>query len=177
MTSNGGIVLPGANAYEVCELLPKFDCGQCGNPICMTFARKLLLEIQKPLQCIFTTDEQREEISRVIGAVDRKQGPLAPPNGEVVEIHPCTEEGMVTLWAQLKPTCSSIELLGDYFDQLQLCRSVEQADFFDKNECSPKMGYAYVEVKGKRAHIFKTGKIIIRHADDKEDAMAKRKKS
>ena len=165
-------MLPSANAYEVHELLPKFDCGQCGNPICMTFARKLLLEIQKPDQCIFTRDGERQEISKIIGAVDRKRDPPAPPNGEIVEIHPCTEEGLVTLWAQLKPTCGSYELLGDYFEQLQLCKSVAQADFFDKNECSPKMGYAYVELKGKRTHIFKTGKIIMRRADNKEDAMA-----
>jgi hypothetical protein len=166
------MTLPGANAYEVHELLPKFDCGQCGNPICMTFARKLLLEIQKPETCIFSTDEKRQEINRIIGDVDRKREPPAPSNGEIVEIHPCTEEGMVTLWAQLKPTCGSNEIFGDYFDQLQLCRSVSQADFFDKDECSPKMGYAYVELKGKRTHIFKTGKIIMRRADNKEDAMA-----
>jgi len=166
------MLLPGANAYEVHELLPKFDCGQCGNPVCMTFARKLLLESQRPDECIFLEDGQKQKIASTIGTVDRERGLSESTEGEVVEIHPCTEEGMVTLWAQMKPTGASNEFLGDYFDQFQLCRSVAQADLFEKDECSPRMGYAYVEIKGTRTHIFKTGKIVMRRADSKEDAMA-----
>jgi hypothetical protein len=48
---------------------------------------------------------------------------------------------------------------------------VSQTDLFEKDECSPKLGYAYVEIRGKRTHIFKTGKIVMRRADNKEDAL------
>ncbi|UCF08354.1 MAG: hypothetical protein JSW28_01295 [Thermoplasmata archaeon] len=155
------------------ELLPKFDCGQCANPKCMTFARKVLLKIQQPEECIFATEDELQKIVERLGAdVERRGPPQMPSNDEIVEIHPCTEEGMVTLWAQLKPSCGKNGLFGDFFDQYQLCDSIAQMDLFDKNECSPKMGYAYVELGGKRTHIFKTGKIILRRADDKEDAMA-----
>jgi hypothetical protein len=37
--------------------------------------------------------------------------------------------------------------------------------------CSSKMGYALVENKGKRTHVFKTGRIIMRRADDRNDAL------
>jgi hypothetical protein len=138
----------------------------------MTFARKVLLAIQEPGACMFLVDKEGQAILGMINDQKRVKAPPTPPDDEIVEIHPCTEEGMVTLWAQLKPLCGKNGLSGDFFDQYQLCESVSHADIFDKNECSPKMGYAYVELKGKRTHIFKTGKIIMRRADNREDALA-----
>jgi hypothetical protein len=63
------------------------------------------------------------------------------------------------------------DLFSDFFDQFQLCSSLNEVEFFDKMNCSAKMGYALGERKGKRAHVFKTGKIIMRRADDKDDAL------
>jgi len=89
---------------------------------------------------------------------------------DIVEVHPCTENGLVTLEAKINLAnlfeSSSEELI----DPLRMCSSLRFAEFAEDLKCSEEMGYALSEWKGKRIHIFKSGKVIIRRADDKEDA-------
>lgn len=90
---------------------------------------------------------------------------------DVIEIYPCTEDGKFTLETQLRSKFMETDLYSDFFDQYQLCASIGETGIFKSVNCSPKMGYALAEIKGKRAHIFKTGKIIMRRADNREDAL------
>jgi hypothetical protein len=85
--------------------------------------------------------------------------------GERIEIQPCTEEGMVTLEAVLG---GSEEV--DYYDPEVMEKSLRYAPFEDI-KFSKEMGYAFAFYQGKRIHIFKQGKIIIRRANDTDDAM------
>lgn len=155
------------------ELLPKFDCGLCGNPVCMALARKILLKTQMPGDCRFISQENLGKIQEIIPKekIERKH-PHPNIDEDIIEIHPCTEDGKVTLETQLKSKALDIDFYSDFFDQIQLCTSLSEVDVFDKVTCSPKMGYGLVEIKGKRVHIFKTGKIIMRRADDDDDALA-----
>ncbi|MFQ6107847.1 MAG: hypothetical protein ACE5QF_09750 [Thermoplasmata archaeon] len=43
-------------------------------------------------------------------------------------------------------------------------------EFFDRLRCSDEMGYAYGESGGRRIHAFQGGKVIVRRAEDEEDA-------
>ena len=166
------MVLPSTSTFEVHELLPKLDCGLCGNPICMTFARKILLEAQKPEDCSFVSKGNLEKIKG--GLAEKRPSRKHPhPNlgQDIIEIHPCTEDGKVTLETQLRARAKKNDIYSDLFDQYHMCSSLSETEMFEKVNCSPKMGYALVEIKGKRAHIFKTGKIIMRRADNREDAL------
>jgi ArsR family metal-binding transcriptional regulator len=173
MISKGpGVVMPAKEPNQVYELLPKFDCGLCGNPRCMTFARKLILKAQKPLECQFLEIENLKKIEDIIAEPEMERKRSHPNKDEdVIEISPCTEDGFVTLETQLRSKIMVRDLFSDFFDQYQLCISLSEVDDFDSMNCSSKMGYALVENKGKRTHVFKTGRIIMRRADDRNDAL------
>jgi hypothetical protein len=165
--------LAGVDAYEIQELLPKLDCGLCQNPLCMTFARKILLGLQKPIECRFISTESLERIQKMIPKKEiERRHPHPNIEQDVIEIHPCTESGKVTLETQLKSRTMERDFYSDFFGQFELCDNLSEVEIFDKVNCSSKMGYGLVESKGKRMHIFKTGKIIMRRADDKEDALS-----
>jgi ArsR family metal-binding transcriptional regulator len=134
------------DTFDVYELLPKFDCGLCGNPVCIALAMIPEKEMER-------------------------KHPHPNIDEDVIEIHPCTENGKVTLETQLKPKYGNSNFFNDFFDQIQLCTSLSEVEMFDTMNCSSKMGYALLEFKGKRTHIFKTGRIIMRRADDREDAL------
>jgi hypothetical protein len=138
----------------------------------MTFSRRILLDIQRVDECLFLSSENLEKIKEIAAEppVERKH-PHPNQEGDIIEINPCTEEGFVTLETQLRSRVMAQDLFADFFDQYQLCQSLTEIDIFDKMNCSSKMGYALAEIKGKRTHVFKTGKIIMRRADDKEDAL------
>jgi hypothetical protein len=138
----------------------------------MTLARNILLDIQKPRACPLLSQEHLLKIEKILPELDIvRKHPHPNQDSETIEITPCTEEGMVTLEAQLKSKVMDRDLFSDFFDQFQLCNSLNEVEFFDKMNCSAKMGYALGERKGKRAHVFKTGKIIMRRANDKDDAL------
>jgi hypothetical protein len=139
----------------------------------MTFSRRILLGLQKADECLFLSLENLEKIKGIAGEPDiKRKHPHPNQDGDIIEINPCTEDGYVTLETQLRSKVMAQDLFADFFDQYQLCESLTEADIFDKMNCSPKMGYALAEISGKRTHVFKTGKIIMRRADDKEDALS-----
>jgi ArsR family metal-binding transcriptional regulator len=138
----------------------------------MTFARKLLSDSQEQADCKFLLPEDNVKIGDLIAAKEVvRRHPHPNVETDVIEIHPCTEEGKVTLETQLKSQAQGTDFFSDFFDQVQLCASLKNVEMFDIMRCSPKMGYAYTEIGGKRTHIFGTGKIIMRRADDREDAL------
>lgn len=161
------------DTFDVYELLPKFDCGLCGNPVCIALARKILLKTQKPIDCTFIS---QENLGKILDMIPEKEMERKHPHPnideDVIEIHPCTENGKVTLETQLKPKYGNSNFFNDFFDQIQLCNSLSEVEMFETMNCSSKMGYALLEFKGKRTHIFKTGRIIMRRADNREDALA-----
>jgi hypothetical protein len=86
------------------------------------------------------------------------------------QIHPCTEDGFVTIEAKLYLGSPFGRPGEDFFDTRQMCTALRRIWFFDSLRCSEDMGYALAEWEGKRIHVFKGGKIIIRRARDNEDA-------
>ncbi len=86
------------------------------------------------------------------------------------QIHPCTEDGFVTIEAKLYLGSPFGRPGEDFFDTKQMCSALRRIWFFDSLRCSEEMGYALAQWEGKRIHVFKGGKIIIRRAKDDEDA-------
>ncbi len=85
----------------------------------------------------------------------------------IIKIQPCTENGMVTLEVDLNPNLNEQQ----FFDPKYLCENLTEAPYFENTQCSEELGYARLNYKGKRLHIFNSGKIIIRRADNHEDAI------
>jgi len=88
---------------------------------------------------------------------------------ETIEVNPCTEDGYVTLESKLK-TSTGTESKRVRFDPAKMCEELKKIKEFSKIRCSKEIGYAIIEYGSKRIHVFKEGKIIIRHADNKQDA-------
>lgn len=86
-----------------------------------------------------------------------------------VEVTPCTEEGYVTLEYTLKGS-DDIERKEPFFDPVRMCDVLRKIKDFSSVRCSNEIGYAIIEYGEKRIHIWKQGKIIIRHAKDRNDA-------
>ena len=88
---------------------------------------------------------------------------------ETIEVNPCTEDGFITLESKLK-TSTGTDSREVYFDPAKMCEELKKMKEFSKIRCSKEIGYAIIEYGSKRIHVFKEGKIIIRHADDQQDA-------
>ena len=85
---------------------------------------------------------------------------------DIIEIQPCTEEGLVTLEAKLGGK-EEHEIL----DPVVLCRCLNASPVFDHPRCSAEMGYGMLEKDGRKIHAFKTGKVIIRRAEGRDQAL------
>ena len=88
---------------------------------------------------------------------------------ETIEVNPCTEDGFVTLESKLKTPAGS-DSKKVYFDPVKMCEELKKIREFSRIRCSTEIGYAIIEYGSKRIHVFKEGKIIVRHADNQQDA-------
>jgi ArsR family metal-binding transcriptional regulator len=107
--------------------------------------------------------QQRKPVMPVEDSGDTKEE-------ETVEVNPCTEDGFVTLESRLKSS-SGTESKEVHFDPAKMCQQLKKVKEFSKIRCSKEIGYAIIEYGDKRIHVFKEGKIVIRHADNEQDAM------
>lgn len=157
---------------EIHALLPGLDCGLCGNPVCLTLARKIAVGAQDPQDCKVIMPEDISKIEGLVQEGIEKVSILRRNKDGITEIHPCTENGKVTLEIQWEPNSSEDQTYTyDFFCPEEMCERISNTTFFDVSKCSPELGYALGESKGKRVHIFKTGRVIMRRAESKEDAI------
>jgi len=92
---------------------------------------------------------------------------------KVTYIRPCvTDAGKVSAETRLVSRGrTSSELLSDFFDSARLCWLLSISRIFSKVKCSEKLGIAKMEFEGKTIVVSKGGRINIRTAEDKEDAL------
>ena len=178
-SSTGGKNLP-HTYHQLYNLMPKLDCGLCGNPSCRTMARKIATGDAKPEQCInlSTRREYQKNLQHVrqllregvdIGA----KGTIVIEETGVTYIHPCiSETGKVTAEARLTSGPEgAVDLKYGFYDPIQLCMILNMAGFFEDVRCSPNLGIGRVTVEDKTILIYKDGRINVRQAKDREDAV------
>lgn len=170
--------MPSHTFYELYHLMPLLDCGLCGNPTCRTTARKLAAGDIEPEKCINLTTQPRlkknlQKIRQLI-----KEGIEIGAKGMIKEkdvtyIHPCvTEAGKIMAKARLTPRLENAdELKYGFYDPIQLCTILNNADFLREARCSSKLGIAKVILNEKTVLIHKDGRITVRKAHDKEDVI------
>ena len=73
---------------QVEDLLPKSNCGACGQPGCRNFAEKVVLGEIVPAQCTVSSSEQQESIAKFLGvdagSVEKRVARLACGGGRHV---------------------------------------------------------------------------------------------
>lgn len=73
---------------QVEELLPKTNCGACGQPGCRGFAEKVVAGEVVPAQCTVSSPQQRKEIANLLGVdpghIEKKVARLACAGGRHV---------------------------------------------------------------------------------------------
>ncbi|UCH90204.1 MAG: hypothetical protein JSV49_06085 [Thermoplasmata archaeon] len=158
---------------QILKLLPNIDCGLCSNPSCATLARKISRNTQDAKDCPLVRKDNLKRINQLIGDSEPDQMKNQHDSNEyydeeIVEIQPCAEYGRVTLEAHLpRPENSAFDL----FDSCEMCLSFNNIQSLTNVKCSLEMGYGLAQSEERRIHVFKTGKIMIRRAKDRTDAV------
>jgi len=166
--------------HELYNLMPKLDCGLCGNPSCRTMARKIATGDAKPEQCVNLStrpeyEKNLQDIRQLLreGVEIRAKGTIVIEETGVTYIHPCiSEAGKVTAEARLTSGPEgAVDLKYGFYDPIQLCMMLNMAGFFQDVRCSTSLGIGRVTVDDKTVLIYKDGRINVRRAKDREDAV------
>ncbi|MFB0501832.1 MAG: (Fe-S)-binding protein [Candidatus Bathyarchaeia archaeon] len=160
--------------------MPKLDCGLCGNPSCRTMARKIATGDAKPEQCVNLStrleyQKNLQEIRQLLreGVEIGAKGTIVIEETGVTYIHPCiSEAGKVTAEARLTSGPEgAVDLKYGFYDPIQLCIILNMTGYFEDVRCSPNLGIGRVTVDNKTVLIYKDGRINVRRAKDREDAV------
>jgi ArsR family metal-binding transcriptional regulator len=154
--------------HSVMKLLPNEDCSLCEAPSCATLARRIVAGKIKPEECPLVDKANLERIKEVLKeGVETSKAPVQEQ--PFVEIQPCAEYGRVTLEAQLPKPKGSVY---DLFDSCTMCTAFSEISDLDGVKCSLELGYGLAQLKEKRIHVFRSGKVTMRRAYDRQDAYA-----
>lgn len=166
--------------HELYNLMPKLDCGLCGNPSCQTAARKIAAGDVEPKECLplSARPECKENLQKIKQLVHEgieigAKGTVVNEETGITYIHPCiTEAGKIAAETRLTSAPEGApDLKYGFYDPLQLCAILNTTEFFQDVKCSPSLGIGRVHVDDKTVLIYKDGRINVRQAEDKEDAL------
>lgn len=161
---------------DLYQLMPRKDCGSCGNPTCRTMARKIAVGEMKASDCINISPENVRKIDAFLteGVEIGAKAEVVLGESGITYIHPCVSEaGRVMAEARLTkgPEGEVKNLKYGFFDPYMMCYTLKNCGFFTDVKCSTKLGVAKIEYDGKTIIINHKGKIDVRRARDKEDAL------
>lgn len=166
--------------YDLYNLMPKLDCGLCGNPSCQTMTRKIAVGDSGPQEClpVYAKPELKGNIHKIKqlireGTEIRAKKTVVNEETGITYIHPCTTEaGKVAAETRLTSSPEgAADLKYGFYDPLQVCAILNIAEFFQDAKCSPSLGIGRAHVNDQAVLIYKNGKINVRQAKDKEDAL------
>jgi hypothetical protein len=142
--------------------------------------RKIATRDSKPEECLplSTQPEFKENLQKIkqilhegvkIGA----KGRVVNEETNITYIHPCTTEaGKVAAETRLPSSPEGVaELKYGFYDPLQLCATLNTTEPYQNAKCSPSLGLGRVHVGNKTVLVHRDGKINVRQAKDKEDAI------
>lgn len=141
-------------------------------------ARKIAVGETRVEGCVYLLMPRYAEDKKKIEEILKrgiKIGVRMPTKSErVTYIRPCTtERGKVTATARLGLALEEgPELRYGFIDPVLMCPLLERYGAFEDVKCSPRLGIARIVYDGKSIMLFQNGKIKVRKARDKKDAMA-----
>ncbi len=159
--------MPKVDSGSILQLFPHLDCSLCGNPTCEAMARRVFSDEQSYLDCPVLTPVDKKKIEDRLSKRSKLNNYFSFSE-PIVELQPCAEYGKITLESMVHRPHNSLHQ--QLFAPCEMCALFQDVSF-EKARCSKVMGYAYLEIEEKAIHIFNSGKIIIRRANDRDDAI------
>ncbi|MEM3693666.1 MAG: (Fe-S)-binding protein [Candidatus Bathyarchaeia archaeon] len=159
---------------EVYSLLPGFDCCLCNNPSCRAMARRIIMGLRRPEDClVLKNNSERLQRLRSIFKEDSMEvysgARILPKETCLTFIRPCISE-MGKVMAETRLASSTNPILGSY-DPIMLCLALELSEPFEDFRCSPSLGVARLGVGERTIMVFKDGRVNIRGAKDEEEVL------
>jgi hypothetical protein len=142
--------------------------------------RKIAVGDSEPQECLPLSAKPElkghiHKIKQLVreGTEIRAKGTVVIEEPGITYIHPCTTEAD-KIAAETKLTSSpegTTDLKYGFYDPLQVCGILNITEFFQDAKCSPSLGIGRAHVNDKTVLIYSNGKINVRQAKDKEDAI------
>ncbi len=143
------------------QLWPGKDCGICGCGSCNTFARCVVFKHEDFRKCVWLTEANADHILKALGKVN----PVTTQVRKSAVFQPCiTDSEMVMAEFYLAPR----EVEYGYLDP-GFCEILPL--YFESVKSSRNLGIARIEHEGKEILISQTGKVVVRQAQNEEDAV------
>ena len=128
-----------------------------------------------PLSTLLEFKENLQKIKQLVheGIEIGAKGTVVNEETGITYIHPCITEADKTS-AETRLTLGpegATDLKYGFYDPLQLCAILNTTEFSQDVKCSPSLGIGRVHADDKTVLIYKDGRINVRQAKDKEDAI------
>lgn len=154
--------------HKLYILMPGEDCGLCQSPSCRAFARRLRAKEAEPGNCPYLSTGKHSGKRREIHAVQAEGKELqANAQEHIFEAKPCTT-------GQAK-TMIEIQLKTDsrypFFDLSVLEENMQALGRSVPVKTSEPFGMARLEHEGKEIEVYSSGKVTVRKANSREDAI------
>lgn len=152
--------------YELYQLMPGKDCGICGSISCRQFARRLAVGEEKAEKCTYMGQDAALKAGALLKAgVEIYRKP--PPREELLIIRPCQHDARKVM------TESRIGDEAKYgiIDPFEMCKLAKKCALFNNQKCSEKLGIATFQYGNTEVVLYDNGKINIKQADNKEEAI------
>ena len=150
------------------SLLPGEDCGLCQASSCKVFARKLNAGEDFPDRCPYLRMEKYSKAMAKINELQGKNKTFDPKIHEhTSELKPCTMDPSATMFEIQLTTGSKYP----YFDIELLESNILTCKEFSAIKVSDGFGSLSFQYKGKEMLAYENGKVTIKRAKSKEDAI------
>jgi len=150
-------------------LMPGEDCGLCQSPSCRAFARKLRAKEAEPGHCPYLSTGKHSGKRHEIHAAQAESKELqANAQEHISEAKPCaTDPAKTMLEIQLKADSKY-----PFFDLALLEANLLSLECFSSARASEQFGLARIEHEGKEIEVHSSGKVVVRRANSRADAIA-----
>jgi hypothetical protein len=142
-------------------------------------ARKIATGDAKPEQCVnLVRPEYQENLEKIKSYLQQgveigAKGTIVVEETGVTYIHPCiSEAGRIAAESKLTAGPEGpVNLKFGFFDPIAMCWALNVSGLFREVRCSPRLGVARVIIDDKTVMVFQDGRINVRRAKDKQDAI------
>jgi len=153
--------------YELYQLMPGKGCGVCGNISCRQYARRLLVGEERLEKCRYLSTAEMGKVKTLLKEGVETHRKL-PAQDELFVVQPCLSNSKKIM----VDSRIGVETKYGVMDTFEMCRLTRNCALFTKQKCSEKLGIATFEFENKEIVVYDNGKISIKQADSREDALA-----
>lgn len=152
--------------HDLYQLMPGKGCGICGSISCRQFARRLATGEETPEECSYMNVEAAEKVRALLKeGIEICRKP--PPQDELLVIQPCTSNPKKVMTGGRIGRETRYGIL----DSIEMCRLARKSALLKNQKVSEKLGIATFRHENTEVSLYDNGKISIKEADTREDAL------